>query len=439
MPARYPGPPLVNRDPLTAPLPRRGTLAPVGSIASPDAHGDIEVDVAVVGAGGAGLSLLVQLAVRGPAGVRVALVDPVVRRGNDRTWCFWDSGRNDVEQAVSRHWTRLRLVGPDGDPQLLDLTPLRYAMVRSADFYRLAEDMSARLGAVRVVARVQEVVDGTHQACVRTNAGTVRASWVFDSRPAPPSRPGATTLLQHFRGWVVRAGEGSFDPGLATLMDFGTVQPPRGLGFGYCLPLGSDRALVEYTEFSPVVLTGAAYDAALRAYLTRLLAPAGRSVADVVVEEVEDGVIPMTDAPFPRRTGRRVFRLGTSGGATRASTGYTFTAMQRQAARVAALLRAGRTPLPPHPYRPRHRWMDAVLLRALDQGLVDGPALLTGLFTDHSPATVLRFLDGTTTVTEDLAIMRSAPPAAMMRSASADAMWRARQRLRTRRTRRAEL
>jgi lycopene beta-cyclase len=97
--------------------------------------GGVEVDLAVVGAGGAGLSLLVQLdrlAGRDTSAPvpSVALIDPVHRRGNDRTWCFWDAGRSDVEPAVHRAWSRAELVDARGRSRVLDLAPLRYVMVR---------------------------------------------------------------------------------------------------------------------------------------------------------------------------------------------------------------------------------------------------------------------------------------------------------------------
>jgi lycopene beta-cyclase len=146
------------------------------------------------------------------------------------------------------------------------------------------------------------------------------------------------------------------------------------------------------------------------------------------VEATEDGVIPMTDASFARRTGDRLFRLGTAGGATRASTGYTFSAMQRQAAQIAELLLEERLPLPPRPYPLRHRWMDAVLLRALDRGYVDGPRLFTSLFADNPSDRVIRFLDGTSSPADELAIMGSTPMTAMTRSAVEDAVVRLKRR-----------
>lgn len=379
------------------------------------ADADVEVDVAVVGGGGAGLCLLHQLALRGPAGLSVAVLDPLDRlalRPDDRTWCFWDGGTNDVDEALTATWSSV-LVRSTTSRLQLDLPPMRYAMLRSGAFAALvAGALAASSVDVRWLAEtVTEVEDGDAWASVRTPSARVRARWVFDSRPGPVI--GArTSLLQHFRGAFVHAPSAPFDAALAVLMDFTTPQPVRGLSFGYCLPVSPTRALVEYTEFSPQVLPDAGYAAALDGYLARAVG------ADHVVEHVEQGVIPMSDAAYPRRTGRRTFRAGTAGGATRGSTGYTFAAMQRQARAVAEALRDGRDPEPPAPYPARHRLADAVLLRALDSGAVDGPGFFTRLFERNPPQRVLRFLDGATSPGQDLALVATAPPVAMTRSAA---------------------
>jgi lycopene beta-cyclase len=421
------------------------------------------VEVAIVGAGGAGLSLVVELdrvaSRAGRAAPSVALIDPVTCVGGDRTWCFWDAGRSDLDAAVTRSWTQVALVDRAGRSRTLDLTPLRYVMISSVDFYALAEESVRRLGVVRVTATARTVIDGPDRARVETDGGIVHAGWVFDSRPAPLRRPARTAWLQHFRGWTVRLDQPVLDPDQAVLMDFSAVQPGAvqpgavqpgagpGLAFGYVLPIAPDRALVEYTVFSRERLPDEAYDTALRSYLAARWPRVG-----VTVDAVENGAIPMTDAVHLRRAGRRVFRLGTAGGATRGSTGYTFAAMQRQAQAVAGTLLSGSAtsgsatsgsatsgsatgtahgvePVPPPAYPARHRWMDAVLLRALDRDLVNGPDLFVRLFGRNPPARVLRFLDGTTSVTEDLAVMASAPTAAMTRAALEDAAARLRRRL----------
>jgi lycopene beta-cyclase len=392
----------------------------------------VEVDLAVVGAGGAGLSLLTQLdrlvtaaSVSGRAGAvpTVALIDPVHRRTNDRTWCFWDDGHNDVEPAVHRAWSKVVLIDALGRSQVLDLGSMRYVMVRSQDFYALADDAAARIGAVRIPAPADQVQDGL----VLAGGLRVRARWVFDSRPAPALRRANTTLLQHFRGWTVRFARDMFDPDLPILMDFSVPQPNRGVAFGYVLPSTSRRALVEYTEFSAARLADAGYDTALHAYLHRRF---GAAPNDYVIDHIEDGAIPMTDAVHARRVDARTFRLGTAGGATRGSTGYTFAAMQRQAAAVASAVLAGDDPMPPRAYPPRHRWMDAVMLRALDRGLLGGPELFVSLFRGNPTDRVLRFLDGRSTRREELALMTTAPTWPMVRATIEDAAARARRRRR---------
>ena len=362
----------------------------------------LTVDIALLGGGGAAHCLLHALADAG-ADLTVAVLDPVRHNGNDRTWCFWDGGTSPVEAAVSRRWSALRVVGPDGVGHRL--APCSYAMVRSADFYRLARERCA--GVRWLPARVRSVrQDGRSVRIDTDTGGTVTARWAFDSRPRPPDRPGGTSWLQHFRGrWLRDAG---LDTDIPTLMDFTAPQPANGLAFGYLLPAGDGQGLVEYTVFSAARLPDADYDAALDRLCDGLSG---------TVESIEDGVIPMTDGRFARRVGPRLFRLGTAGGATRPATGYTFGTMLRQAGVVAGRLAAGVEPVPPRPYPERHRRYDAILLRALDRRLVDGPRLLTDLLTTHPTERILAFLDGTSTRRDEARILASTPIPAMLRAA----------------------
>lgn len=368
------------------------------------------VDVAVVGAGAAGLSLAVELARLPHLSSVLIAAPPGPLAAPERTWCTWQVGRPSWDEAVCARWDVVAVHGPDGSARHLDLAPLQYTMVRSRDYEELA---GRRLGSVhRRTAEVTSVEDGPDAAVVRTRDGeAVRARWVFDSRPAAPLPDGRTHLLQHFRGWTVRTRQDAFDPSAAGLMDFRTPQPARGVSFGYVLPTSAREALVEWTGFTREPLTTPEYDDRLASYAADVL---GLSEYDVV--RTEQGAIPMTDATFPRRLGRRVFRIGTAGGATRPSTGYTFTGVHRQTRAVADALRDGRDPVPPSPWSRRHLAMDAIMLRALDTGRLRGAEFFTGLF-DRQPASrVLRFLDGDTTLAEDLAVMRASPLGAMVRT-----------------------
>lgn len=365
-----------------------------------------DAEVVVVGAGAAGLALAWRLGEQG--GLEVVLVDapPGPARSPDRTWCSWQTGPTGWEEAVSARWHRVEVHAPDGAARTYDLAPLDYTMVRSRDYERVAGQRLAAAG----VERVEALVDGI-TADGRIQGAGLRGRWVFDTRPTPPARPGRVALLQHFRGWSVRTASDRFDPSVAGLMDFRPPQPRGGVAFGYVLPTSPREALVEYTEFSRAVLSDEAYESALVDWTGGVL-----GLGPFEVLAVEQGAIPMTDAPFPRRVSDRVFRLGAAGGATRPSTGYTFSAVQRQARGVAAALRDGRDPEPPAAYSARHLRMDGLLLRALDGGLLDGAAFFADLFERQPTERVLRFLDGSTSLREDLAVMASAPRAPMLRA-----------------------
>ncbi|MFD9451767.1 lycopene cyclase family protein [Streptomyces sp. NPDC059985] len=381
-----------------------------------------DADVTIIGAGAAGLSLAVHLA--GPLsgsgrGPRVLVVEapPGPLRSPERTWCFWEVGGGPYDHLLERTWDRLRVYGPDGMVVDRSLGALRYKMLRSS---RFEEAMSERLDRSGVAVRqlaVEQVTDIGDQAVVRGHdaagiAWDLRSGLVFDSRP-PRRLPAArTTLLQHFRGWFVRTSKPVFDPSAAILMDFRLPQPARGLAFGYVLPTSGHEALVEYTEFSPAALDGAAYQRALSRYCGDVL-----RLGEYEVCEQEQGVIPMSDGRLPRRHAHRVYPIGAAGGATRPSTGYTFAAIQRHSLNLAQAVRAGRNPARvPAPHALRARTMDAALLRALDTGRVDGAQLFTRLFSSVPAERVLRFLDGDTSLWEDIGVGLRTPAVPMLRS-----------------------
>ncbi|MBB6118607.1 lycopene cyclase family protein [Nocardiopsis algeriensis] len=384
-----------------------------------------DYDVAIIGGGASGLTLTHGLGVindRRGRPLSAVLVEPPPGplTPPPRTWCFWEPDGGPWDGLLAARWENLAVVGPDGAEHRSSAAPYVYKMLRSAD---LEEHVRSSAGKAvdQLGMTVTGVEDGADRALVRGvlpggGEASLTARWVFDSRPPDPLPRGRTRLLQHFRGWFVRTPEDAFDPEAAVLMDFRPPQPRDAVAFGYVLPLSRREALVEYTEFGPEPLSTGEYERALRRYCDRL------GLKGVEVVSAEQGVIPMTDARFRTRAGRRVFRIGTAGGATRPSTGYTFSGAQRQAAAVVRALDRGRVPVPPVPHRRRHLAMDAVMLRALDTGRIDGARFLTRLLTANRLGDVLAFLDGASAPHRELALGMSTPVAAMSATV-ADHVW----------------
>jgi len=364
-----------------------------------------QYDYLITGAGAAGLSLAYHLNQAGLNDKRILLIDRAPKAENDRTWCFWESQPGPFEAVVFRAWDRIGIYSPDFCARL-DIQPYRYKMVRAVDFYRFMEDWLARQPNIeRVWAEVIGVETVGDQAVAHTRTGeTYRGAWAFNSIPltSVAPRPGYHSLLQHFLGWVIRAPQPAFEPQIATLMDFRVAQD-ADTRFVYVLPLDAQTALVEYTVFSPALLTRDEYAQPLRGYISQQL-----RLADFEVQHEEFGVIPMTDAPFPICSGARVYHIGTAGGDTKPSTGYTFRRIQRRAQRIARSLEmSGKPPIDHSPASGRHKLLDSVLLNVLSRERMPGWRVFTDLFARNPPQRILRFLDEDTTLLEDLLVMGS--------------------------------
>ncbi len=361
-------------------------------------------DLIVAGAGPSGLALLDALARVGLGDLRVLLVDRERRRGDDRTWCFWETDAGPFDHLVAHRWPALDVHGPQTDApgRRLELAPYTYKMIRGGDFFAATDAwLAGRPQVERRVGEVQDVRTEGDRAVAVIDGERVEADWAFDATRVPLEPvAGYHLLLQHFLGWEITTPDDRFDPGVATFMDF-RVPQKGGTCFVYVLPTSPREALVEYTVFSPSVWPREAYEAELREYLRAV-----RGIDAYAVGRSEIGVIPMTDRPFPPRRGDRVVTIGTAGGQTKASTGYTFRRVVRHAQALAgALAHSGKPHLPAR--WSRHDWMDGVLLRALATERQDGAAFFNRLLERNPPERVLAFLDEDTSLAQEVALMAS--------------------------------
>jgi len=355
----------------------------------------VRADYVIAGAGCAGLSLAVQIALqargRGRSCPRVVLVEPRARHARDRTWCYWRFVDHPFATAVSHRWTRWRVA--DADRSLVRGSERHpYEHVPADGFYDMALRTLAEFPEIelRRGSTVEAIRAGADAVEVVTDAGSVRAALVFDSRPAPAPEPtnDEVDLLQHFVGWEVEAPQPVFDPETPTLMDF-AVDQARGIHFMYVLPFTPTRALVETTYISPATLPDAVYEDDLQGYLR-----ARYGLSAPLVRWRERGAIPMTSRPAPLRAGPRVIHLGLRGGLAKGSTGYAFQAIQKLSAGLARELleRPGAPPTVPAPRPAAAVAMDRVLLSHLQRAPRRGPPLLVDLFEKLPPDLLCRFL-----------------------------------------------
>lgn len=359
-----------------------------------------DVDVLIVGAGAAGLSLAVRLA---PTGLRIEIVDPRAGFSDDRTFSgFHFAGSHPFESAIAHRYGTISLFdGSLGRPEVRrQMGAHPYVTIPGDLFYATALRKLAPHANVRLTlgVRVLSLDAGPDAVRVSCSDGerrallVVRASGRFDPADASPA------LAQIFAGRVVRTERAIFDPVRATLMDF-RVSQARGPHFVYVLPRGPREALVEDTYFAPLALRIAdeEHDAAIDAWLDTHGAGAHETT------QRERGVLPMSAAPPRPEASPRIVGLGLAGGAAKGSTGYAFAFIQRHADALARAI--GETPLDgdarrwpawPAARSPVATFYDAVFLRfAVDQ-LASAPErvgdALVGLFRSVDPAVAARFL-----------------------------------------------
>lgn len=365
-------------------------------------------DYILAGGGAAGLSLAYHMMHNGLHDKAIAIVDMEEKSKNDRTWCFWIDRPMLFDPVVHRRWRQIWFHGPERSHRFAT-NPYEYRMIRGEDFYRYTlSDLTRRNNVTFVRERISSIDDGTEHATVHLESGRdLSASYVFDSLFLPKEftvdEDRYRFLKQHFVGWVVETEDPVFDPDAATLFDL-RLDQDGAFRFMYVLPFSETNALVEYTFFSPNLLERGEYESGIREYIEERL-----GVSSYRIEETEDGIIPMTDQPFPRRGGKRILRIGTKGGRVKPSTGFAFLRTQRDSERIVeSLLTVGHPFSIPRPPR-RYGTYDAMLLSILDRLPDRGRSIFVDLFEKNPLTRVFRFLDEEDGLWENIKLMASVP------------------------------
>jgi lycopene beta-cyclase len=352
------------------------------------------------------MSLLIHMKQAGLLeGKKILLTDRDAKNVNDRTWSFWEDEPGLFDGIVYRRWQQLKVAGRHFQ-KTSAIAPYTYKMIRGIDFYNYCLAQLNEVPGITVIkGTITEIKNEPAGASLTINDVTYTAPQVFSSILIEPPRLKKSQhyLLQHFKGCIIETPHDAFDPAVATFMDFDMSQQ-YGTTFCYVLPFDKRKALVEYTLFTQEELTDAQYDAGLKHYIEQNL-----RITDYRVAETEKGVIPMTDYRFAQREGNIIY-LGTVGGNTRGSSGYTFRNMQQHAAQLTQLMKQGKSLASAKPVIGRRaRFYDAVMLGVLGNGYAHGDYVFTRLLKKRKLPEVLRFLDGAPGFSHELKVILSQP------------------------------
>ena len=104
-----------------------------------------------------------------------------------------------------------------------------------------------------------------------------------------------------------------------------------------------------------------------------------------------------------------MYQVGTAGGQTKASTGYTFCFIQKQAQAIVEDLIAKRHINKHTTTSKRFSFYDNTLLHILSGKRLAGKKIFEQLFQHNKASSVFKFLDNETTVGEELRIINSLP------------------------------
>jgi lycopene beta-cyclase len=363
-------------------------------------------DYIIAGAGCAGLSLAVHMIKSGKfSEKKILLIDKDDKKRNDRTWCFWEKKTGLFDSLVYKKWNNAWFYGEDFS-SLLDLSPYEYKLIKGIDFYEYSLHLIKQQSNFEIVnSIVEEIKSQEGQSWIIADGNKITATYIFSSIvfEKPVLKEKEHYLLQHFRGWIIETEKPSFNPKQATLMDF-RVSQQYGTTFVYVMPFSETQALVEYTLFTESLLDKQQYEDGLQCYIKDIL-----KIDSYKIIEEEFGIIPMTNHSFPLVNGG-IINIGTAGGQTKASSGYTFNFIQKHSARMVQNLIKRNNPFIPLPGGPgRFKFYDSVLLHILKHRQLAGDKIFTQLFKKNKPRQVLRFLDNESSLLTELKIISSLP------------------------------
>jgi len=365
-------------------------------------------DYIIAGSGCSGMSLLYRI-LNNPVlkSKKILVIDNTNKVTNNRTWCYWEKKDGIFESIVSHRWKSLNFFSTDVSKKL-NLQKYTYKMIQGIDFYSFILNFSKDFDNVTFkYENITKIYSFNEKGYILADKSKYIAKYIFNSTNLfNPQITIKNSLLQHFEGWVIKTKESSFDPNIGTLMDL-RVDQKHGTTFMYVLPTTKNEALIEHTLFSEKILKKEEYEIELKKYISEYL-----NINEYEILHKEFGIIPMSLASFERnpKSSKCIINIGTAGGYTKASSGYTFQFIQKNCDVIIKNLLKN---LPPNPKKTISdkifEWYDKTLIQVIISNKMKGRDVFSIMFKKNKVDRILAFLGNESSIKDDIKIMISLP------------------------------
>ena len=343
-----------------------------------------EFDYIIIGGGCAGLSLAYELEIHEKLkDKKLAIIEPREEYKRDKTWSFWRVSPHNFEDCVRKSWKNFTINIP-GNTNHVNCSSTPYETIDSGLFYTKITSKLKNNKNISFFKSINEINKSD--------------SIIFNSVSEKVDKN--NSLWQHFSGFEIETDNDYFDEEIFNLMDFDCDQK-GDVHFFYTLPYSKRKALVETTWLSNLNNTSLQnYDEQLKDYIENRL-----KIKNYKINFKETGAIPLFYPNIIKKINQ--INIGTAGGMTRLSTGYTFLNIQEHSKYIRQNLNNIKK-MKKFSINKKYEFLDKIFLKVLKKNPNKMPNIFYKMF-DTSPNTVINFLSNKSNFLEDIAIISKMP------------------------------
>ena len=341
-----------------------------------------EFDYIIIGGGCAGLSLAYELEIHQKLNdKKLAIVEPRKEYKRDKTWSFWKVFNHNFEDCIKKSWKEFS-VKTSSDSKIINCDNFPYQSIDSGLFYKKINERLAKNKNIEFFENIKEIDKSN--------------SFIFNSVPSVPNNK--SNLWQHFHGVEIETKENFFNEKIVNLMDFNCDQR-NNVHFFYILPFSKNKAMIETTWLSKEDESLKDYEFQMKNYINQL------GLKDYKINFSEEGTIPLFH-PENKKEKNKI-NIGTAGGMTRLSTGYTFLNIQEHSKYIRMNIENIQN-TKKYEIEKKYEFLDKVFLRVLEKHAEKMPGIFSNMFNASSDK-VIKFLSNKSSILEDLNIISKMP------------------------------